>query len=1027
MKKSVLALSAVLALSTAFGVLTACKDPEPDPVEVGTFDYESTLLSEKENVNDGFNSNLFYVNTLDFQVADPTVIYITEGEDKGYFYCYGTSDEIGGYGIQAWRSKDLARWETVGIAYKPDFSVAWDSFNHWAPEIIYDDGLYYLFFNADHTYKPKAKNGERRKYLSVVVSETPYGPFKAPNRRNANGEQLSAAEPVFDFSGDNPVLAAIEAEENAKGREGLIMEQTIDASPFKDPVTGDKYLFWSYYDTYGVGSFQYGVKMKDWYTPDYSTITRITAPFYPTVQDALQGNVTNRLQEGNVNEGGYMVYHEGRYYLTMSIFGFTDPNYQVIQAVSDSPLGDEDGDHYSDFRKISVNDGGRVLWTNPGLWSHIVSAGHHCFITVGDELYTAYHTFRDRNSIANGRAISIDKVMWVENSEGIPVMHTNGPTWSIQPLPAELSGYDNIATSATITATNTAEGSDVALLNDEIIKYHESDLAVEYLANEGTSTITLTWDDFKTVRGLMIYNSYDYETTFDSVKKVELEYKQASGATATAVIEDLQYDWDWFFEDDWEFIRPGGSALAEFDELPVKSITITVDSVTGSDLALGEIIVLGKDEACDGVAQFKEYSYTNSPVGSPHIIVEGDKIGSIEGTNLQTQYGYDATHDDGTADAYFEQTMCEDQSAFFKDFYGTSFYVEAEFTVTSLSPFNNDPYPKFGLAVSCDDTYENTIFFYVDAVNFSLSRVGVAQRTLDNRDWDWTATERLEEIGQVSYTNDNYVKLGILRMGDKFWFLAEDVPVIFYDNFNVFDEHQNGAVGFRSFNTPMKIMNYSLTTDESVLNEMMNEFEAQVSGENFGDAGPFWTGIGWDLTNDRGDDPYIEQKVSGDQYAFFKNLSSTNFYVETMIGATTDMGDPWPKFGLAAQVPGNTLFFYIDASASFTAQNIGWVSRNSEDTEWTWKQAGLAEEKMASVGNYNNGNFAKLGMLREGDTFYLFLNDELVFTVSGLRGFGESDNCSAAIMTFTMGARAKEYSATTDATVIAAKKDELLN
>lgn len=78
-----------------------------------------------DNVSTGYNSSLFYVNTLEFQIADPSVIYVTEGEDAGYFYAYGTSDEIGCHGIQAWRSKDLSHWECTGIAFLPDYSVAW--------------------------------------------------------------------------------------------------------------------------------------------------------------------------------------------------------------------------------------------------------------------------------------------------------------------------------------------------------------------------------------------------------------------------------------------------------------------------------------------------------------------------------------------------------------------------------------------------------------------------------------------------------------------------------------------------------------------------------------------------------------------------------------------------------------------------------------------------------------------------------------------------------------------------------------
>ncbi len=216
------------------------------------------------------------------------------------------------------------------------------------------------------------------------------------------------------------------------------------------------------------------------------------------------------------------------------------------------------------------------------------------------------------------------------------------------------------------------------LLTDEMIKYQEFDLAEEYTAKGGTSQIKLEWDDFKTVRGLMIYNSYDYAETFVDVSKVEFEYKRADGSTATAVIEDLPFDWDWNAELDFEFMRPGGSAIAEFNEMPVKSITITVSSAADAEhLALGEIIVLGKDAPCDGVDEFKAYSYTNAEYGPSHIVVDSQNFGTVPGTDLSTNYGYDVLHDDGTDDAYILQKGVADQFAYFKDVYSTSFYAEA--------------------------------------------------------------------------------------------------------------------------------------------------------------------------------------------------------------------------------------------------------------------------------------------------------------------------------------------------------------
>lgn len=1000
-------LSKIWSLALAFGLfasslsgLAGCissgnKDNSGGNGGAGTLDYETELLSQAEDVSYGYNSELFYVNTLEFQVADPTVIQITEGEEKGYFYAYGTSDEIGCHGFQAWRSKDLSHWECTGIALQPDFDNTWATNNYWAPEIIYDAEakLYYLFYNAYNM------NDNNRLCLSVAYSEHPAGPFVSPDgRRDADGNMLSVSKPVFDFTTNNPVLKGMDTDD-------FIKEHALDASPFIDPVTNKKYMYFSYYDSYGIGSFVYGVEMKDWFTPDYSTLTMLTYPGYLSVEGGKNGTSKERVTEGGVNEGPFMVYHEGKYYLTLSVFGYTDPNYRVIQAIADEPLGS--------FKKVEELDGGKVISSDTGNWSHIVSAGHHCFIKCGDEIFIAYHTFKDRNSIANGRALAVDKVVWTKNADGVDVMHTNGPTWSVQALPESLSGYKNIATSATVTANNTAENSDVALLNDEIIKYQEFDLAEEYTAKAGVSTIKFSWNTLKTVRSVMVYNSYDYLNTFVDVDKIEFEYLKTDGSYGTATIENLPFDWDWHYESDYEFMRPGGAAIAEFNEMTVKSITITVQSASGAEaLSIGEIVILGKDEACGGIDTFEEYNYPEIvKCGSATIINESATFGSVEGAGVKTMYGYDLSHDDGTSGAYIEQKGVYDQYAYFNNVHSTSFYAEAEFTVTTDAPYAKDPYPKFGIAMTCGGSYPNTIFYYVDAVNYTNTSVGCAQRTLDNSDWDWDATEQIVNMSGIKYTDGNYVKLAVLRNGNEFYLLCNDQVAIYYDSFNIFTDSMACAVGFLTFNTPLKIKNYSATQDETEVQEKLSQYAGYINGDTFGRVGGYSTTSGWNLFEDNGDAPTAVQTLGGDQYAYFKEINTTSFYVETEITVSQDMGDAYPKFGIALRVNGNTFFFYIDGSANYTTQRVGYVSRNSENTDWDWNSR---VEKDANLGSYSDGNYVKLGLLRDGDTIKMYVNDVAVLTVNNVRGFGSDDNCVAAVLSFTTGITIRNYSATTD-------------
>lgn len=800
-----LAVAACLSFGTV-GTLAGCGD--------GGFQYKASRLSEMENPAQDYNGNLFYVNSLEFQIADPSVIYVSEGKGQGWFYAYGTSDEIGGHGIQAWRSKDLSRWECTGIALLPDYGVTWASDCYWAPEVIYDaeEKLYYMFYNAYHQDEILGHRDDGspiyRLCLSVAYSETPDGPFLTPTGRNSDGKQLSESEPVYDLHGTNPAIP-----------QGTAMDCALDASPFIDPETGKKYLYFGWYNVKGDGTYLYGMEMKDWYTPDYSTLTKLTRPGYSSLAQSDGGGIRDRDSEGHINEGPHMIYHNGKYYLTFSVNDFESPFYRVIQSVADEPLGT--------YLKVPEEDGGKVISTDYD-WTHMMSAGHHAFINVNGELFIAYHTFKNRLTIkGDGRALAVDRVVWTTNSEGTEVMHTNGPSYSLQPLPEAISGYKNIAPLSTVTADNSLSDGDEALLTDGMIKYQEKDLVTEYEADEGTSTITLTWDDFKTARAIMIYNSYDYFNAFESVKSVEIEYMKANGSTDTVTVKNVQYDNEWFADDEWEFMTPGGSAVLEFNEMPVKSIKITIDAKEESILALNEIVVLGKDEACEGIDSFMPYSYLNRQTGSAHLVKDSNLFGTIvvdgKESSLQTMYGYDLSHDDGTENAYITQSGVRDQYAFFKDIYATSFYAEAEFTVTENKPYAKDAFPKFGIAISCDDAVSSTLFYYVDAQNnFTLGQVGCAPRALGGDDWDW-ANENTKSV-DISYTNGNTVKLAVLRQGAKFYFLCNDTLLIESSNFALFGDLQRAGVGFLTFNSPVKISKYSATADEAKVAEKLAQY-----------------------------------------------------------------------------------------------------------------------------------------------------------------------------------------------------------
>ncbi|MDR2827863.1 MAG: family 43 glycosylhydrolase [Acholeplasmatales bacterium] len=953
--------------------------------------YKTTVLSKDSK----YNSNLFYLNTLEFQIADPSVIYINEGPEKGYFYAYGTSDDINCQGFQSWRSKDMTRWESMGIAYTPSYATTWSIVNYWAPEVIYDseEELYYMFFSAQRNMT----NDSRYKnlmMLSVAYSASPAGPFVHPNNnQNLDGKLLKESEPVFDFSVSNEDVVST----------GLARKNTIDVSPFIDPVTKEKYMYFSYYDSFTKSEI-FGVKMKDWFTPDYSSLVQLTSVGFLTVEAGLNHTVSKSTPEGSINEGPFMYYRDGKYYLTLSVFGYSDERYQVRQAVSTSPLGN--------FTKYHPDNGGVVVATDP-TWDHITSAGHHSFVVCGEDLFIAYHTFKNRTDITGGRALAIDKIEFIKNNDGISLMHTNGPTYSLQPLPSSVSGYENIASKASVSASNTAKGSSVSLLTDGLLPYLMSDNNIEeYTANSGKSKITFDFSSPVTLRAFMVYNSMEYDNTFINISSVKIKYYDTITTTKELEIGKTEFDFDWNLNEvDGSIMRPGGSVVSEFDELRVSKIEFNISSVGSDVLSIPEIVLLGKTTPCAPKSDFKEYEYNISPVGSSQIVKDSVNFGT--NNTLKTGFGWDLSNDSNSLNAFVNQSYCSDQYLYFKKVFSTDFYVEAKITSTNLVSFNNDKYPKYGLVVSCP---ENTIFFYIDGIG--SQRVGVAQRTLDNKDWNWNATEQLVTMPGTLSTNGEYAKLSIIRQGKNFIFLVNDKVAIIYNSFNVFNDYQDATAGLLTFNMAISAKEYSITSDKTVIDQKISEYASTTSGNVFGLAGGLMSSPGWDLSTDTNSaNAYVSNTQAGDQYLYFKDINSSYFYAETLITVDGSLQDPYPKIGISIKNGNKEIFFYIDCTEGYNNKAVGYVER--VDGNWDW--AGSVTKEIPSLGSYKNPNFVKMAVLRDNGNIYFLIEGEIAFTINNAEKFSVGDACVVAILSFTTKVTVKEYYITINSAEVAQK------
>lgn len=617
-------LSAALVTGVAVGVLAGCGGKS---VSLEYHYYMSETDEYGNIIEQDYNHELVYQNDLKEKGADPSAIYVTEGEEKGYYYMYSTSDPIGATGYLCYRSKNLNDWECMGVAYNPTMYIedgttysAFATAMYWAPEVIYDAdmGLYLMFYNASYLYN------SYKFYIDVAVSTSPKGPFvqyakwitdsetataeqkaewapvpdnDAAQKAGLGNGKLKVFRPLLDFAkipagtkideswytGDSVKKVETDGAGNVTNtREELPgYMKVIDASPFIDE-NGEKYLYFvqdlgDYHRESAIGV----IKMNDDWTPDYTQLKKLTVANQLEIGDNKSLVGYPNYVEGNVNEAPFMVRQGNKYYLMFSVNSYTQTSYSVRVAVGDSPMGP--------FKKLTREEGGWLLYRE-GDW--MSGTGHHSFVSANGATFIVYHAHVDRKlgSIQGGRAFAFDEIQWVTNDNGLSVPHCNGPSYSYMPLTS--AEWKNIARDATVKSTNVADGSDVKYLNDGVVKIHDDTAFIkEFVMEEGDAVITLEFSDYREVTALFISNSYSYDLAVGKISKIEFQFKDGD-YKGTAVAEDLRFDWNKYYPGE-EYYVTGGTFALEFKPMLVKSIKITLPKIS-EEHALSEITVLGK-------------------------------------------------------------------------------------------------------------------------------------------------------------------------------------------------------------------------------------------------------------------------------------------------------------------------------------------------------------------------------------------------------------------------------------------------
>ena len=283
-------------------------------------------------------------------------------------------------GISVYRSHDLVDWDFHGNALEPRGRDHWAQTDLWGPEVLYDEGTFYMYCAATPLKGDGAGDDDGRR-LGIARSESPLGPFEWDD------------EPFID-------------------------EWSIDGHPFRD----EDGLLWLFYNIrndrtrHASGAVGSGNVVDRLVTPLRLAGEPIPVTF-PT--EPWEGT---RAGDWFWNEGAWVLKRRGRYYQMFSGGSFTDDTYAIGIAEAESPLGP-----WKKHPRNPIFKGG----------AKILGPGHHSVVhgPDGATLYAVYHGYVPGDP---GRKIHIDRIWWCGDRPviGSPLQGPpSRPTESAQPRP----------------------------------------------------------------------------------------------------------------------------------------------------------------------------------------------------------------------------------------------------------------------------------------------------------------------------------------------------------------------------------------------------------------------------------------------------------------------------------------------------------------------------------------------------------------------------------------------------------------
>jgi GH43 family beta-xylosidase len=287
--------------------------------------------------------------------ADPFVIRI-----KGEYYAYGTGPvamEPDGRALPILRSDNLVDWKYVGGAIQPEAN----STAHWAPEVAEEGGRFYMYYSS------ATGGGDESHRIRVAIAEDPAGPFIP------TGNELMPDEGF-----------------------------TIDPHPFRDPRTGQWYLFFGtdYLKDEPFGTGVAVVRMKDMLTVETPPVLVNRASQDWQIYERNRNYKGRTWPAWYTVEGPCVLFHEDRYYCLYSGGRWSGEGYGVGFAVADRLLGPWKDD-------FAVN-GPTVLKGIPG---QVIGPGH-CSVTQGPDGHAQMLVYHAWNREMTMRRMCIDPLHW---------------------------------------------------------------------------------------------------------------------------------------------------------------------------------------------------------------------------------------------------------------------------------------------------------------------------------------------------------------------------------------------------------------------------------------------------------------------------------------------------------------------------------------------------------------------------------------------------------------------------------------